>query len=289
MCSQDYGKLHSLDIPNPSNETICKIPIIMSSSERWICHAIYPSFFSIFLLGDFGCYLVLVDNYGELYYFRAERHYSEIWVVDTIKDKLLKQQFICTPQEEKPFAFTNNFIDILKSSYIPFDSARYKINRSDKPTIGIEKYIETLLGKNKDLITEYNAMLSYEPPETPFKSPKDYYEGLLDQTNAILVIKYQPEESFKNTELKIYCSWNNWLIGYDVNHYKDNDTDEEFLYINLFEEDLDEVEQGKYHYKFKNGDLWIEPTESDLKEQKDGIWNNVLFIHESSKELDWDI
>ena len=241
MRTQDYGKLHSLDIPNPNTETVCKIPIIMNSCERWICHAIYPSFFSIFQLGDFGCYLVLVDNYGELYYFRGERNYSEIWVIDTIKDKLLKQQFTCSPQEIRTFAFSNNFIDILKSSYIPFDSIRYEANRSERPTIGIEKYVETLVQKNKDLIREYNAILSYEPPETPFKSLKDYYEGLLDQTNSILVIKYQPEESFKNSDLKIYCSWNNWLIGYNVNYYKDNETDEEFLYINLLEEDLYEL------------------------------------------------
>jgi hypothetical protein len=44
---------------------------------------------------------------------------------------------------------------------------------------------------------------------------------------------------------------------------------------------LDEsIPYGKYTYKFKKGDEWIEPDKNEVKEKdKDGNYNNVLFVH----------
>jgi hypothetical protein len=161
----NYGRVNSLD-EQRQDGSICSVPIHFDTNERWICHIIYPSFHSIFAKGDFGTYIVLVDNFGELYYWSGNRCYSEILVYpanDKDADIYKKEdmnKFIIKAKENRSFAFTDDFIDILKSSYIPFDSHRIECNRVDKPSIGIDKYVETLLQKNRKILEEVENLES---------------------------------------------------------------------------------------------------------------------------------
>ncbi len=195
--TKNYGRVDSLNQVNPNNETIYSLPIYMKSEERWICHIIYPSYFSIYQLGDFGCYITLVDNFGEIYYWTGGRQYSNITVcpaADKEADIYKREdmdKFIIQPKEERLFAFTDNFIDILKSSYIPYDSRRYEANRSNKPSIGIQEYINTLLKTNKNIVDEFEGLE---------KKLKEYTEDMEEQ------IDYKPLESSSTREVLLLAS-----------------------------------------------------------------------------------
>lgn len=174
--TKNYGRVNSLD-EKRDNDTICSVPIHMKSEERWICHLIYPSYHGILRKGDQGAYIVLVDNFGELYYWRGGRQYSDILVYpanDKEADNYRREdmnKFIIQPKEDKSFAFTDDFIDILKSSYSPQDTILFEANRSHKPTIGIENYVNTLLEKNKDIVNKIENLL---------KEHNEYVEEYMD-------------------------------------------------------------------------------------------------------------
>ena len=119
-----------------------------------------------------------------------------------------------------------------------------------------------------------------------YKSHKEGYEGYLeyfeDKDCYGLYIKYYEGRDNIYEDITVYGSWDNYERSYDLyqllkdkgdNLSKHNSS----VYFIILD---DHIPYGKYTYKFKKGDQWIEPSENELKEKdKHGNYNNVLFVH----------
>jgi hypothetical protein len=101
-------------------------------------------------------------------------------------------------------------------------------------------------------------------------SPESYWSGLINYANRFLVI-CTAERNYNN--FSVVGSWDNWTNTYPLILMTD------IGWVILLNEMP--ILLGKHHYKFKNGNIWINPDEGDLREKDmKGNWNNVIFVHE---------
>lgn len=148
------------------------------------------------------------------------------------------------------------------------------------------KNYEEQVKRLKDLINYQLSITKKGEAFCDYKSLKDGYEGYLQYDDSSLsynlFIKYYEgrDNKFKNTY--VYGSWDNYDTPYELCQLLEDNGDNlskfnsSVYYIELD----DEINYGKYTYKFKRGGEWIEPSENELKEKdKDGNYNNVLFVH----------
>jgi hypothetical protein len=125
-----------------------------------------------------------------------------------------------------------------------------------------------------------------EAPFQNFKSYKDAYEGYIqyfeEQDCYGLYIKYYEGRDNIYENVTLYGSWDNYERQYDLYQLlKDRGNllaeYNSSMYFIILDKD---IPYGKYTYKFKKGDEWIEPTDDELRQKdKDGNYNNVLFVH----------
>ena len=175
-----------------------------------------------------------------------------------------------------------------------------------KDTISIDKFLlkssefyKRLLeeAKNQNKILEEKNFsyknLEYKNKKASgfedYKSHKEGYEGYIeyfedeDEDCYNLYIKYYEgrDNIYENTT--VYGSWDNYERAYDLYQLLEDKGEllskynSSVYYIKLEEF----IPYGKYTYKFKKGDAWIEPTNNELTEKdKDGNYNNLLFVHD---------
>lgn len=120
-----------------------------------------------------------------------------------------------------------------------------------------------------------------------YKSDKESYEGYLqyfeDKDCYGLFIKYCEGRNNIYEYVTVYGSWDNYERGYDLYQLLQDEGDTlSKSNCSVYFVVLDEsIPYGKYTYKFKKGDQWIEPSENEVREKdRDGNFNNVLFVHD---------
>ena len=122
-----------------------------------------------------------------------------------------------------------------------------------------------------------------------YKSHKDGYEGYIeyyeDEDCYNLCIKYYKGRDNIYENVTVYGYWDNYANEYKMYQLLEDKGDmlskyNTSVYYIKFPEGEDCILYGKYTYKFKKGEQWIEPTDDELREKdKDGNYNNVLFVH----------
>ena len=104
-----------------------------------------------------------------------------------------------------------------------------------------------------------------------YNTKNSYFSGLINYSDRFLIIIPTVEKDYTN--YSVIGSWDNWTNTYPLFLRKDYGW-------GIFYKDISLL-LGIHHYKLKNGAIWIEPSENELREKDtNGNWNNVLFVHE---------
>lgn len=168
--------------------------------ERWICHAFQSLPKGN---GNWGSEVVVfVDNYGECYHFRESGvgngygkseivhftptydKYGMMEPINTQENTGAYGQYIgkeirCTPKEEAEFAFTDDFIDILKLSVNPNPDGDLPKKIGDPSTSTrkrVEMFVKKLLETNKkyfEMVDEENSTVQEEETNTYSERSQD--------------------------------------------------------------------------------------------------------------------
>jgi len=135
---------------------------------------------------------------------------------------------------------------------------------------------------NRNLIIENKKEAAFED----YKSHKEGYEGYIeyfeDKDCYGLYIKYYEGRDNLYENITVNGSWDNYERSYDLYQLlKDNGDNlskhNSSVYFIILDHD---IPYGKYTYKFKKNDQWIEPSENEVREKDNhGNYNNVLFVH----------
>jgi len=123
-------------------------------------------------------------------------------------------------------------------------------------------------------IKQYKSINEFYEGSIKYFEDQDDLEDEMYYSTYRLYIKYYHtiDNIFENYIL--YGSWDNYQTSYKL--YQLLDDNSSVFYIKLYEKLL----YGKYTYKFKKNDKWIEPSEDELREKDtDGNYNNILFVH----------
>ena len=115
------------------------------------------------------------------------------------------------------------------------------------------------------IMYEESKSLSY------YTTKDSYFAGLINYSDRFLIIIPVGEKDYSN--YSVLGSWDNWANTYP-------------LFLNsacgwgIFYNDIS-ILLGINHYKLRHENKWLEPSENELrKKDKNGNWNNVLFVHE---------
>lgn len=261
----------------------------------------------------------LIDNYGEIYILKVINsgngvilcnypvssedgdildNKNNIYVYDNISSsktfKLdidpstncgpkVKSKIVCEPKENISEPLKNPIIDLLKISFVPsLHHARYISQYPIKNMVlTIRKYIQSI----KNILNiRISSQKKYIVNTEKWTSKEESYVGmmfgyLLDDTFLVLTYNNMKDRQKFEEGIEVWTSWNNWKKPYEL---LDNIINDGSVYTTGIGFDYGEElpKFGKHHYKLKKNGIWIEPPEDLLREKdKNGIWNNVIFIH----------
>lgn len=125
--------------------------------------------------------------------------------------------------------------------------------------------------------------------EIYFRSWEDEWCGLIDYDDKWLCINAESKTDknkckkyfnrivyAKWDECVVYGEWDDWKTPH-FTHVADLGEEGIFYCIII---DIN-IPLGKWHYKIKLNNIWIEHSENQLREKdNNGNWNNVIFIHD---------
>lgn len=150
------------------------------------------------------------------------------------------------------------------------------------------KSLKEIIANRNKIIAKYEDKIANKEGAFPeYKSDKYGYEGYIqyfeDRECYGLYIKYCKGRNNIYKYVRVYGSWDNYERGYDLYQLLQDEGDTlSKCNCSVYFIVLDEsIPYGKYTYKFKKDDQWIEPREDELREKdKDGNYNNILFVHD---------
>lgn len=106
-----------------------------------------------------------------------------------------------------------------------------------------------------------------------------------------LIVEEESDEHADYSGYVVYGSWDNWqspeLLKKETWHINEKWNEEEEEYIDekyivwtITFSDKEIPKKGWHTYKLQKDGVWIEPGEFARKQQnKEGVWNNVIYIH----------
>lgn len=104
-----------------------------------------------------------------------------------------------------------------------------------------------------------------------YNTTDSYFSGLINYVDRILIIIPMGGKDYR--DYMVVGSWDNWANIYPL--FLHQGFGWGILYNDI------SILLGKNHYKLKKDGAWLEPSDCELREKdKNGNWNNVLFVHE---------
>jgi hypothetical protein len=166
------------------------IPIHFTEKDRWIYHRFASPPMGN---GNWGSeIIVLVDNFGETYYFSESDSGNGYSVPSIISfNKEIKPESsnypslgcTCKSVENRDFAFTDDFIDILKAT----PDFGFSYGSREKQFQKIDEYVKTLIEKNKKTtISISRAELNVIEINRSKEKSDSKVKGLLEENNTLV-------------------------------------------------------------------------------------------------------
>lgn len=277
MSSLNYGKINKLnDYIQYNGDLIINTPL-KENRNRWIVAIYYREINRTSDNQRIEYVMIMIDNYSNIYRF-IYHYVCRSHLLSSYDNKyncVKNHQMIDFTLEDNmthSSALTDDEIDYIYDVFNKLNIRTANVKAHfQKIDDFINNFIKSKEEQNKDEYFEEENIKEY-------KSDIDKWSGRLVEESLSLYILYKKDYDKTYEDCEIWGDWNNWTTAFELIHYKSIDNNNIWLIEFNSEEDLPKL--GKYHYKFKRGGMWIEPTENDLREKDEhGNWNFVLFVH----------